>query len=192
MIMKKFVIPLVLVLIPLGMAWGTTLLVPSQYATIQAGINASSNGDTVLVAAGTYTGASNKNLDFGGRAIVVMSEVGPEYCIIDCESSGRGAYFHSGETNNAVLHGFTITNGSSSNSGGINCTNASPTIERCIIKSNSSLGSYGAGIYMSNASPRVIHCSIVQNTGWQGGAMYVLNSSPVINSCIVYGNVATG
>ncbi|MBC8525944.1 MAG: hypothetical protein H8D22_03585, partial [Candidatus Cloacimonetes bacterium] len=37
-----------------------------DYTTIQEGINASSNGDTVLVADGTYTGENNKNLSWDG------------------------------------------------------------------------------------------------------------------------------
>jgi hypothetical protein len=62
----------------------STYRVPQDYATIQAGINAAIDGDTVLVADGTYTGAGNKDLDFDGKAITVKSENGPENCIIDC------------------------------------------------------------------------------------------------------------
>jgi hypothetical protein len=62
-----------------------TIHVPADQPTIQAGIDAAVNGDTVLVADGTYTGVGNRDIDFKGKAITVKSENGPENCIIDCE-----------------------------------------------------------------------------------------------------------
>ena len=45
-------------------ARAATLNVPAQYPTIQAGVNAAVNGDTVLVADGTYSGPGNRDIDF--------------------------------------------------------------------------------------------------------------------------------
>ena len=41
-------------------AFGATIHVPGDHPTIQAAIDASADGDTVLVADGTYNGNGNK------------------------------------------------------------------------------------------------------------------------------------
>ena len=46
-----------------------TLLVPSSYSTIQAAVNASVDGDTVLVSPGTY----NETVSLNGKSIVLAS-----------------------------------------------------------------------------------------------------------------------
>jgi len=87
------------------------LRVPGDFPTIQAAIDASVDGDEVVIANGVYSGEGNKNLDFGGRAITVRSQNGPEACIIDCEEEGRGFWFHSGESFTSVVQGISIING---------------------------------------------------------------------------------
>jgi hypothetical protein len=123
-------------------------LVPSQYTTIQAAIDASLDGDVVVVADGVYTGTGNRDIDFGGKALTVRSEHGPESCVIDCQASWndrhRGFYFHTNETAAAVLDGFAIQNGWAPynepcfySGGAIHCQyNANPTIRNCILRAN--------------------------------------------------------
>jgi hypothetical protein len=93
--------------------------VPADLKTIQEAINASQNGDTVLVDHGEYF----ENISFMGKAITVASQF-----IMDREKvhidetvingtkptnpdAGSTVSFVSGEDTTSVLCGFTITGG---------------------------------------------------------------------------------
>src|SRR5262245_27769659 len=82
--------------------------VPSDQPTIQAAINVATNGDTVLVAPGTY----RENINFGGKAITVTSESGPRDTIIDGGNVDSVVIFTSGEGRRSIINGFTLQNGS--------------------------------------------------------------------------------
>jgi hypothetical protein len=91
--------------------------VPNEYPTIQAAINASQNGDEVVIANGVYSGPGNYNINFIGRAITVRSQSGdPDLCIVDIQGQyngqlQRGFMFEFGEGPNSVLRDLTIKNG---------------------------------------------------------------------------------
>jgi hypothetical protein len=170
-----------------------------DYLTIQEGIDAAVDGDEVVVCDGVYTGQGNKNLDFGGKAITVRSENGPDNCVIDCEGDGRGFHFHSGETTDAVLDGFTITNGDASDygwgGGAVLCEDlSSPTISDCAVIGNTADG--GGGIYCEDSSPVISNCTITGNAAGSGGgiccAVWYEQSSPLISDCTISGNSANG
>jgi len=95
MFKKNAYFVLLSVCLPLAVS-AAVIHVPGDEPTVQVGIDAASEGDTVLVADGTYTGTGNKNLNFHGKAIIVAAEGEPEDCVIDCENNGRGFLFVSG------------------------------------------------------------------------------------------------
>lgn len=116
-------------------ALALTINVPKDQPTIQAGINAANNGDTVLVAPGTY----RENIDFRGKAITVISSGGPATTTIQGDGTTAVVAFHTNESRTSVISGFTITGGGATNlsaGGGVEATNSAPTILNNIITAN--------------------------------------------------------
>ena len=172
--------------------FSTIIHVPSpQCPTIQSGINAAVDGDTVLVSDSIYY----ENINFKGKAITVAS-----HYIIDGDTnhivntaidgsfptnpdSGSVVYFVSGEDTTSILCGFTITGGSGTiivpgivrGSGGIHCSNAGPRIchNRIINNSVTSTfyealgGGIGAGPLTSNAFI-VVEDNLIQSNTTMG------------------------
>ena len=82
-------------------ASANTLVVPTDYETIQLAIDAAIAGDIVSVEPGTY----HESIDFLGKEITVSGSTGvPGNTILDgSQSSGSVVSFITGETNNSIL-----------------------------------------------------------------------------------------
>src|SRR5512146_2363 len=104
-------LPSILGIMAPGASEGAVRRVPEDFSTIQAAVTQSGSRDTVLVGPGTYTGAGNRDIDFGGVDVAVISRDGPEATLLDCERAGRGFYLHSYETSASRIEGLTIRNG---------------------------------------------------------------------------------
>jgi subtilisin family serine protease len=152
--------------------------VPSQYPTIQEGIDNCWPGYTVWVTDGTYTGEGNRDIEFRGKAITVRSENGPENCVIDCRGTEtephRGFLFHAYEGSDSILSGFTIINGYApgeptlaveGTGDAILCIYAGPRIQDCIIRSNRSsrTNEDNAAIVCFNSTSTLDNLLVVDN-----------------------------
>lgn len=148
-----------------------TLLVPSQFATIDQAIQAANDGDTVRVAPGTYV----VQLDFRGKSIVVEGSAGAERTVLRGLAAERPVVvFKRGEGPAAVLRGFTVTGGRP----GILIAHASPTIERNIITGNNStweawlsptvLGG-GLSVFGDLGRPPIIVNNVIRSNNMQIG-----------------------
>ncbi len=173
----------------LSITTAATLRVPDTYATIQAGIDAAVNGDTVLVATGTFTGEGNRGIDTWGKEIVVRSDCGSDSTVIDCGFIRNGFIFTTHENRSTKLDGFAVKNGSDESGGGIYCLQSSPTISDCTLSGNAA--SAGGGIYCKQSSPSIVNCMIYANSAVDGGGIYCFNASyPMIQNCIISDNTA--
>jgi parallel beta-helix repeat protein len=168
-----------------------TINVPAMQATIQTAIDIAYNGDTVLVAPGTYL----ENINFKGKAITVVSSGGADVTVIDGNQAGSVVSFGSNETLTSVLDGFTIKNGSPRNGdgGGIYIYNASPTIRNNRVTANT--GDWGGGIYVGFSSPIIRDNVISSNhSNYYGGGIEIggAASAQIVNNTIVGNSSGSG
>lgn len=151
--------------------------------SIQSAIDSAVDGDTILVAPGTYT----ENIDFKGRAVSLQSTGGASVTTIDGGAAGPVVTFSSWEQRDSVLDGFTITNGTGAplpgadcgQGGGILCLGSSPTILNCIVTGNradaaSGLFGLGGGVcLLDGACPEIRYTTISSNRAESGGGLYI-------------------
>ncbi len=165
-----------------------------EHTTIQPALDAAPDGAIVRVAAGTYTGDENRDLDFGGKDLVLESEAGLEATIIDCEGLGRGFHFHGQESPEAVVDGFTIRNGASAAGGGVRCFfNSSPTLKNLVIEDCAATGNGGGLVCAGGASPVLESVTIAGcAAGADGGAIFCGSTVPRLTNVTIYGCSAGG
>jgi hypothetical protein len=172
---------------------------------IQSAIDAANSGDTVLVTNGVYitggetvNGYALTNRVVINKAIIVRSVNGPAMTVIqgyqdtqsvNADDAVRCIYL----TNNAILSGFTLTNGATradgdanheQSGGGAWCESDNVILTNCILNGNAA---YFSGGGVSGAT--LNQCQLTsnwtdrQNPSYGGGAI-----SNVLNFCTLAGN----
>ena len=161
-----------------------------DFLTIQEGLNAASDGDTVLIAPGVYTGPGNRNLTFGGVSTVVRGIASRDETVIDCEGAGRGFYI--GGSAAPVIENLMVTNGDTIRGGGMYLEGTSPTLRNVRFVDNASIDG-GGGLYCRNGSPTLEDVLFDDNTAAvQGGGMLCVNSSASLTDVVFFRNDAQG
>jgi hypothetical protein len=163
-----------------------TRLVPGQYPTVQAAIDAAQTGDTIQIAPGTYC----ESVQIAGKDIVLRSNDPndpnvTEQTVVEGNGKDPVVKLQNG-TERCVLAGLTIRGGGT----GIWCSGGSPAIRNCQILQNA-----GSGVeLLSGAKPAIDHCVIATNGGL--GVKMVLpqtrGSVPALFNCTIAQNTGGG
>lgn len=169
--------------------------------TIQAGVDSVAEGDTLLLASGTYVGAGNYNILVPDKSFLITSETGdPDDCVIDCQghlgSGRRGFDFETSWSTPPVVEGITVRNGYETMSGGAVYCEGSLIMRNCVFEANVS-DYWGGAIAFTIASgePVLKKCAFISNEAAVRGGAIVIDGVELyvtIDSCTFYGNQAEG
>jgi hypothetical protein len=169
------------------------LLVPQQHGTIQEAVNAASEGDRVLVSAGTY----HEQVNLSGKGISLIGVDGAAATAIDGDNI-RTVIVGNGEPSTCQVHGFTIRNGRDygyNNGGGVRIYNSSAAFTNCHFVSNRAdePGWWGGGAWLSQYGyPSISNCVFYGNYGGGrvAGVYHYLGGGITISDCVFQDNTS--
>ncbi|GJM43804.1 MAG: hypothetical protein DHS20C21_06460 [Gemmatimonadota bacterium] len=166
---------IVCLLIAVNAANAETWDVPGDFATIQAAIDASSEGDSIHVGPGTWTG-ENRNVQactnfvtrhsvmFLKAGVTIVGVDGPEKTILDGGPTGPGGtpvrtvYLLGATGPTARVEGFTITGGGMGVASG--CSSTLLEVRDCWLD-----GNLGNGVSVSQAPILLEDCRVTNSQG---------------------------
>lgn len=167
------------------------LLVPEQFETIQAAIDAAEDGREIIVAPGVYFGSGASVIDTKGKPLFIRSRDGAETTFLDGEESRRLITCTTGEDKTTVIEGFTLVDGFSSVGGGIRVGfGSNPVIRSCIVRD--CVATRGGGCSVEGGRPLFELCAFFSNESFTfGGGIDATNGSDFkLFFCSVEFNVA--
>jgi predicted outer membrane repeat protein len=155
--------------------------------TIQAAIDASRDGDTVLVAPGTYF----EHLNMSGKAITLRGASFGDLPVIDAGGTGTAILCSTAEGPGTLIDGFVINRGFADSGGGALLLGSSPTITRCVFRGNTAQ-SWGGGVYCSSGAPALSDCAFELNRARVGGGGLLATDTarPSLTRCVFQSNSA--
>ncbi|MAJ46741.1 MAG: hypothetical protein CBC35_05475 [Planctomycetes bacterium TMED75] len=171
-----------------SMSAADTLLVPKEFTTIQAAVDAAVDGDTIRVSAGVYTGTGGSVVDFGGKAIILESAVAPgdPKPVVDGEGERRCLLLENEEPLGTQIRGFQLTNGLALSGAGAFCGPfTAPVFEDCDFTDNEAITG-GAMLVGVQTAVALVDCRFLRNTGNIGGGAIKLTEGAILASDCVF------
>jgi len=164
--MQKFTVAISILLLASVSIQATTIHVPADQPTIQAGIDAASAGDTVLVAEGTYYESSIVLKS----DLILQGECGESICVT-IDGNGQEQLLIVSNDDNVIVNGISFTNGYA-------------------------MGewpeAYGGGIFVYMSSLVLANCAITNCHAYQGGGIFCHESDLIVESCQISSNSSSG
>ena len=158
------------ILLSLSFLFSDALYVPGEYSTIQFAIDTSSDGDTILLSAGTFyenININNKNIIITGEDKLSTIIDGSQFRNAHVVSINNSESFH--------IRNLSIKNGNTNDGAGLRIYDSSNIIiEDCIIADNIS-NNNGAGIESVNSTLQIISTTFHSNIS-QNGISCILSS----------------
>ena len=173
-------------------AGAADLLVPAQYPTIQAAIDAAQTGDSVLVSPGTYY----EQVNLSGKQLVLHGVGGAAQTILD----GQGVHtvvIGANEPLGCEVSGFTIQNGNGYTSGGVLVNDSSVRVHHCTFRANTASDLYGgAGFRSAGGASAVEDClfteNVSPNVSTSGGWFHFGSGTFSLKRCVFSSNLSSG
>jgi hypothetical protein len=140
------------------------------YPNIQAAVNAASDGDTVNLFEGVFTGPGNRDIVIDAD-IEIRTNGAPGSAIIDCQQQPRAVVM---EYCNPTFYGIVFRNGAATRGGSVFVDSGQPTFERCVFEDNTATEEGGALFINEEAVVTLEYCTFARNhCDGDGGAIMV-------------------